>query len=116
MSGASLPEKLKKPVMPPYNRHIFVCVGEKCHTTDDGQIVYKHLKHRLKQEANDPVLKRVKRSQSKCLGVCQGGPISVVYPEGVWYCQMTPQKMDRVIDEHLKQGKPVQEWVFHPPQ
>lgn len=98
--------------MPPYDRHIFVCVGDKCHSTD-GPALYDHLKMCLKKEAADPVLRRVKRSQSKCLGMCQGGPISVVYPEGVWYCHMTPDKMDRVVSEHLRQGKPVADWVFH---
>lgn len=104
-----------KPAMPAYDRHIFVCLGEKCHKNDDGRDVYDHLKRKLKENAADPALRRVKRSQSKCLGVCQGGPISVVYPEGVWYCGMTKQKMDRVIDDHLKHGMPVQDWVFYPP-
>lgn len=103
-----------KPTMPSYDRHIFVCVGEKCHATD-GHQVYEHLKQKLKENSTDPALRRVKRSQSKCLGVCQGGPISVVYPEGIWYCGMNTKKMDRVIHDHLKQGMPVQEWVFYPP-
>ena len=107
------PDVESKPVMAPYDRHIFVCVGEKCHPTD-GHAVYEHLKQTLKN-STDPQLRKVKRSQSKCLGVCQGGPISVVYPEGVWYCRMTQEKMDRVVHDHLKQGKMIQEWVFYPP-
>lgn len=100
-----------KPVLPRYDRHIFVCVGEKCHPTE-GARIYEHLKETLRKKANDPVLCRVKRSQSKCLGVCQGGPIGVVYPEGVWYCALTPEKMDQVVEDHLKNGKPVEKWVF----
>lgn len=103
----------KKPSMPDYDRHIFVCVGDKCHATD-GNEVYEHLKQRLKSQSSDSALCRVKRSQSKCLGVCQGGPVSVVYPEGIWYYDMTKQKMDSVIEEHLKKGQPVQDWVFYP--
>lgn len=99
--------------MPEYDRHIFVCTGEKCHPCDGAQ-VYEHLKNILKRNNQDPVLRRVKRSQSKCLGICQGGPISVVYPEGVWYCAMTSEKMEKVVESHLKKGKPVQEWVFYP--
>lgn len=97
--------------MPPYDRHIFVCVGEKCHPSQ-GLPIYEHLKEKLRTNGSDPRLQRVKRSQSKCLGICQGGPIAVVYPEGVWYCQMTLEKMDRVIQQHLKEGKPVQEWTI----
>lgn len=102
------------PILPAYDRHIFVCVGEKCHPTD-GHAIYEHLKQSLKENASDSDLRRVKRSQSKCLGVCQGGPVCVVYPEGVWYCKMTKEKMDRVIRDHLRQGKTIQEWAFYPP-
>ncbi|HCM42592.1 MAG TPA: hypothetical protein DIS66_04710 [Candidatus Omnitrophica bacterium] len=101
-----------KPVMPDYERHIFVCVGEKCHPSR-GHAVYDHLKQTLKKDP-DPRLRCVKRSQSKCLTVCQGGPIAVVYPEGVWYGEMNEKKIDHVIEEHLKGGKPVDEWVFYP--
>ncbi len=107
-------ESVSKPVLPEYDRHIFVCVGDKCHA-DQGLVVYDHLKSELKRRSKDhPVLKRVMRSQSKCLGVCQKGPISVVYPEGVWYCQLSVEKMDQVIESHLQCGVPVQEWTFKP--
>ena len=102
-----------KPTMPAYDRHIFVCVGDKC-SPAEGHEVYEHLKAKLKQSSGDKTLQRVKRSKSTCLGVCQGGPISVVYPEGIWYCRMTQEKMDRVINDHLKQGVPVKDWVFYP--
>jgi len=103
-----------KPLMAPYRRHIFVCVGEKCHTDSSGVAVYEHLKQKLKENRTDPDLQLVMRSKSTCLGVCQKGPICVVYPEGVWYCGMTNTKMDRIVNDHLKQGKPVQDWVFYP--
>ncbi len=109
MSAADL-----KPLLPSYDRHIFVCVGEKCHTDSSGASVYEHLKQKLKQSRNDPALKRVMRSKTTCLGVCQSGPVCVVYPEGVWYCDMTQEKMDRVVNDHLKQGVPVKDWVFYP--
>lgn len=104
----------QKPTMPAYDRHIFVCVGDKC-SPAEGHAVYEHLKQALKEGASDPALRRVKRSKSTCLGVCQGGPVSVVYPDGVWYCRMTKEKMDRVVQDHLKQGRPVKDFAFYPP-
>lgn len=100
-----------KPPLPAYDRHIFICVGEKCHATD-GLEVYEHLKRKLKENASDPAVKRIKRSQSKCLEICQKGPIGVVYPEGVWYCGLNKEKIDIIFEQHLKQGKPVGEWTF----
>jgi (2Fe-2S) ferredoxin len=56
---------------------------------------------------------RVKRSEAPCLGVCGGGPIVAVYPEGVWYAAVTPELLERIVVEHLKRGRIVSEAVFH---
>lgn len=56
------------------------------------------------------------RTKAACLRVCQGGPWLVVYPEGVWYGGVTPERCERIVREHLAGGAIVQEWVVqqHP--
>ncbi|MDD5261681.1 MAG: ferredoxin [Methylacidiphilales bacterium] len=56
------------------------------------------------------------RTKAGCFKICMQGPILLVYPDGIWYSRVTPEKIDRIIEEHLIGGKPVVEWIFaeHP--
>lgn len=93
--------------LPSAQRHIFLCLGPDCCAAAEGERSWQHLKTRLKT-LGLPVF----RSKVGCLRVCSGGPVLVVYPEGTWYGGMTAARLDRFIDEHLVQGRPVQEWLI----
>lgn len=56
---------------------------------------------------------RVKRGVAPCLGVCTGGPLLVVYPDGIWYHHVTEAVLKRIVQEHLREGRVVEEYVFH---
>ena len=101
---------MDKPSLEPYTRHVIFCTGERCAPETSAQ-VYQALKARLKELNVDQ--KIVRRSQTRCFGICACGPLMVVYPEGIWYYALTKEKVLRIIEEHLMQGRPVQEWIFH---
>ena len=103
-----------RPELQPYQRHILVCTGLRC-APEFSPALYQHLKVRLKELQLHEGRARIQRSQCQCLGICQDGPIAVVYPEGVWYHHLNAEKIERVIHEHLVQGRPVQEYAFHCP-
>ncbi len=101
------------PLMEAYSCHVIVCTGSFCSPDRRGRALYSLLAKLLEREDLLFGPTRVKRGETPCLGVCSDGPIVVVYPEGIWYGRVTPALMERIVVEHLKRGKPVEEAVFH---
>lgn len=102
-----------KPRMSAYERYVFVCTGKNCTKNGEGLALYELLKRKLKQDELPIDGCKIRRSRVHCFGVCAGGPLLCVQPDGVWYYALDEEKLDIIIDQHLMKGKPVLEWVFH---
>ncbi len=95
-----------------YQRHIFFCLneranGEACCAQHDPQAAFAHCKERVKA-LNLAGPGGVRVNKAGCLDRCAGGPVAVVYPEGVWYSYVDASDIDEIVESHLKNGQVVE--------
>lgn len=103
------------PSQRPYGRHIFICHHGDCAGPEQGEALHRRVQelNRASQRNKLRNPERVKCSLADCLGVCSGGPIVAVYPDGVWYHHVDEAALERIYEEHILGGQVVEELVFH---
>ncbi|MEY4471678.1 MAG: hypothetical protein RLZZ239_1630 [Pseudomonadota bacterium] len=98
-----------------FKRHIFFCLNERsnneaCCAQHGAQQAFEHCKSRIKELGlSGPGQVRV--NKAGCLDRCSGGPVAVVYPEGVWYSYVDKADIDEIVESHLKNGQVVERLV-----
>ena len=97
---------------PYYKHHIFFCLnqresGQPCCADQGAQEAFAHCKTQVKA-AGLAGAGGVRVNKAGCLDRCAGGPVAVVYPEGVWYTFVDHADIDDIVNSHLKNGQVVE--------
>jgi (2Fe-2S) ferredoxin len=98
-----------------YKHHVFACHTQRPpgHPRGScGAVGAQPLWDRLGKAIETQGLAEIGFTASGCLGFCKAGPLMVVYPEGVWYRPTSPDDIDEIVEQHLKQGKRVDRLVM----
>ena len=83
-----------------YRKQVLVCGGTGCQSSGSRKVLAA-LEDELKIQG---IENEVLVVRTGCFGLCSLGPIMIVYPEGTFYAQATPEGVRRVVKEHLKEG------------
>ncbi len=101
-------------VQPKY--HAFICTSCRINGTQKGFCYSKDsvkLVERFMEEIEDRGLSgEVVITNTGCFGICDKGPIIVVYPEGIWYGNVSEEDVERIVEEHFENGTPVRELLI----
>jgi len=98
-----------------YKHHIFFCLnqrdnGQDCCAAHGAQASFERCKAQVKA-AGLAGVGGVRVNKAGCLDRCAGGPVAVVYPEGVWYTVMDNNDVNEIVESHLKNGQVVERLV-----
>jgi (2Fe-2S) ferredoxin len=98
-------------VLPDYQHHLLVCRGPRC-TALGAEACAAHLRASLATHGLRGANERVLTVQTGCLYPCNRGPVLVVYPAGVWYGNLTPDRVERIVAEHLVGGTTIDAFLL----
>ena len=91
-----------------YRSHVLVCGGTGCTSSGSAKLI-ERFESQLKEKGLD---KEVKVIRTGCFGLCEAGPVVIVYPEGTFYSRVKEEDVDEIVSEHLLKGRKVQRLVY----
>ena len=91
-----------------YRSHVLVCGGTGCTSSQSPEII------RIFEEkiAENGLAEEVKVVRTGCFGLCERGPVVIVYPEGAFYSRIKPEDVERIVSEHLVKGRIVKDLIY----
>ena len=87
---------------------ILLCGGTGCTSSGSATLVKEFKKELVKHDLMDEVEIVV----TGCFGLCELGPVVIVYPEGTFYSRVEPSDVAELVSEHLVKGRPLDRLIY----
>ncbi|NLB84078.1 MAG: NADH-quinone oxidoreductase subunit F, partial [Synergistaceae bacterium] len=91
-----------------YRSHVLICGGTGCVSNGSAEVTEAMRKELARRDLTGEVLV----VPTGCHGMCELGPIMVVYPEGTFYSRVTPEDVPEIVEEHIYKGRPVDRLMY----
>ena len=91
-----------------FRSHVLICAGTGC-TSSGSDKVAEAFNRLLKEEGLD---REVKVVRTGCFGLCEMGPVVIVYPEGAFYSKVEEKDVEEIVKEHLVKGRIVKRLLY----
>ena len=108
-------EALAPVVTAPIRHHVFVCTGKSCSSVDSAEVKTAFERELLargilfgKQKKGKNPRGSVVVTECASVGFCAIGPAVMVYPDGIWYAQVSAGDVPEIVEEHLLNDRVVE--------
>lgn len=116
MQSAATPADAAAPTR--IQHHLLLCATASkalCCDPTSGEASWQRLKQLVRElglEQPGRPEGLVLRSKVDCLRVCSGGPILLIWPEGITYGAVNVERLERIVREHVIGGRPIEAWIL----
>ena len=112
MDKTKLQENAEKLGIGKFSRHVLLCTGPACCTEKEGIEAWEELKKQIKEQGLTSGDNACYPTKVGCLRLCESGPIATVYPEGIWYANMSKSNIGAFVKNHLVDGMLLEDLVI----
>lgn len=91
-----------------YRSQVLICTGTGCSSSNSPAII-KRFEECIRNAGLENEIKVVRTG---CFGLCENGPICIVYPEGAFYSHIKVDDVERIVNEHLVKGRVVADLLY----
>ncbi len=93
-------------------KYVLVCSETGCISSGSKKI-YDKFNDLVQQYSLENKIKIIKTG---CIGVCELGPVAIVYPDGILYTKLKQEDVQKIVIEHFQKGEIQEQFIYKHPK